>query len=203
MVRGPVTKSNGNRSLESLSDRAYEIAKRRQAAADSVVTMLEQQYEAIFQSHAATVLRAAAWLAGTSLYRSLDNEAKGSPLPETASDQEGLKLLKVFMLLVDKNGIQLKPEEYASSIPPEEEPRVNMMQVQQQFEGRYHEIMQQHGFDLLEGARTGAVACARMVKLHCLNRKDVQPNIAASTVSIGFVEGSKMVPGDGGTANGE
>jgi len=192
-----MTKADGSGSVEDLSERAYEIARRRQAAAMQVVTLLEDQYKTAFESHAATLLRAAAWLAGTSLYHSFGfppDMPPGSPVLSEKSNAEGLKLMKVFIFLVDKDGIKLAPDDYAAQIPAEQEPRKQVLQVQEQFQDRYNQIMKQHGFDYLEGAKTGAVACARLVKLHCLNRKDLEPSVAASTVSIGFVEGSKMAP---------
>ena len=194
--------NNGNRngassSLEGLSEMAFEIAKRRQAAAVEVTEMLEEQYESWFGSHAATLLRAAAWLTGTSLYRSLDMTTDlepGSAVLSDQTDEEGLKLMKVFMLLVDKSGIKLKPNEYAEDIPPEQEPKKQILDVQRQFQVEYNRIMKKYEFDFLEGAKTGAVACARLVRLHCENRKDVEAAIAASTISMGFVEGAKTVP---------
>lgn len=193
-----MTNNDGSGSgLEGLNEKAYEIAKRRQAAALEVVSLLEDQYEAAFQSHAPTLLRAAAWLAGTSLYRALGlptDVPPGSPVLSEQSDEEGLKLMKVFMLLVDRGGIKLKPDDYAVGIPPEQEPRKDILQVQEQFQDPYNRIMEKYGFDYLEGAKTGAVACARLVKFHCENRKDLEPQVAASTVSIGFVEGSKTAP---------
>ncbi len=192
-----MTKANGSGSVEDLSEKAYEIAKRRQAAAMDAVALLEDQYEASFESHAGTVLRAAAWLAGTSLYRSLGlptDLPPGSPVISEQSDAEGLKWMKVFMLLVDRSGINLKPDDYAVDIPPEYEPRKDILQVQELFQVPYNRIMEKYGFDYLEGSKTGAVICARLVKLHCENRKDIEPPTAASTISIGFVEGSKTVP---------
>ncbi len=185
--------NNGsNSSLDDLSARAYEIAKRRQAAALEVVTLLEDEYDTWFESSAATVLYACAWLAGTSLYRSL--EAAGSAAFADKSNEEGLKLMKVFMFLVDKDGIKLKPEDFAVQIPADQKPRKTIAEVQAHFQKRYNEIMNAHEFDALEGAKTGAVACARLMKLHCLNRKDIEPQVAASIVSVGFVEGIKTVP---------
>ncbi len=183
--------------MDSLSERAYEIAKRRQAAALEIVTMLEDESESWFESSAASVLYACAWLAGTSLYRSLESgrdAAPGSPAFIDKSNEEGLKLMKVFMFLVDKDGIKLKPEDFAAEIPAEMRPAKSIGEVQAHFQRRYNEIMKAHEFDYLEGAKTGAVACARLVKLHCLNRPDLVPPVAASIVSVGFVEGAQTAP---------
>ncbi len=183
---------NGNGSIESLSEKAYEIAKRRQGAANEVVSLLEDQYETTFGSHASSLLHAAAWLAGISLRQSLGSDGKGSSEAESGTDgsNEELKLMKVFMFLVDKSGIKVKPEDYARDVPEEQSPHITILDIEQKFGSRYDEIMEQHGFDHADGARTGAVVCARLVKLHCVNRNDIAPEIAASIVAKGFVEGA-------------
>ena len=192
-----MTKTNGNgngsanRSLDGLSEQAYELAKRRQAAANEVVSMLEDQYEAAFASHAASILHAAAWLAGNSLRRSLESDGGSGHDPGTVGSSEELKLMKVFIFLVDKYGIKLKPNDYATEISPEQRTRLSPEEVEAKFGSRYDEIMRRHGFDYADGARTGAVVCARLVKLHCANRSDLEPQIAASIVSMGLVEGGQ------------
>ena len=196
--RGIVTKSNGNGdgSLENLSEKAYEIARRRQAAANEAVAMLEEQYETTFQSRAASLLQAAAWLAGNSLRRSFEADG-GAPseLPAgAAGSDEQAKLMKAFMFLVSRYGIELKPEEYSAPVPMEQQTRLTTGDIEEAFASRYDEIMQKHGFDLADGARTGAVVCARLVKIHCANRNDLEPRVAASIVRMGFVEGET---GDG------
>ena len=103
-----MTKGNGAGSLEDLSERAFEIAKRRQVEATEVVEMLEEQFETAFESHAGTLLRAAAWLAGTSLYRSFGLPADvppGSPVLSDQANEELPKLLKIFMTLINKDGV--------------------------------------------------------------------------------------------------
>src|SRR5512133_2376608 len=185
--------------LDGLTALAYEIARRRQAAAVDVVAMLEEQFETWFESNAATLVHACAWLAGTSLFRSFGFEHKSPPGTPVLSDQanvEGLKLLKVFMFLIKKDAIDVKPDDLAAELPPADKPLKTILEVQQQFQQRYNQIMRDHGFDYLEGARTGAVACARLVKIHCLNRKDLEARAAVSIVSMGLVEGSKTAPAD-------
>lgn len=184
---------NGNGSLEGLSEKAYEIARRRQAASTDLVAMLEEHFETTFGSHAATLLHGAAWLAGGSLRRSFDAQDSTGEKGVQQSD-EAMKLMKVFMFLVDKDGAQLKPEDYMAEIPEDQKPRLTIGAVEEQFAQRYDEIMKKHGFDLADGARTGAVTCSKLLKIHCLNRNDLEPKIAASIVSIGFVEGAGNHP---------
>ncbi len=199
LERGTVTNNNGNGkgqkgSLENLSEQAYEIAKRRQAAANEAVVMLEDHYETAFASRAAALLQAAAWLAGNSLRRSFESGDGASPddnAAENDESQEQRKLMKAFLFLVDRYGIKLKANDYATEIPPEQKVHLSAEEIEGIFVGRYDEIMQRHGFDYADGARTGAVVCARLVKLHCANRNDLEPQVAASIVTAGFVEGGK------------
>ncbi len=188
-----MTKNNGYKSLEGIGEKAYEIAKKRQAAANEAEAMLESEYEAAFGSHAASVLHAAAWLAGNSLRRSMSTGGDEAVEEAGAADEakEELKLMKVFMFLVDKYGIKLKAEDYAAEVPPEYKTRLSAEEITEKFGSRYDEIMKKHGFDYADGARTGAVVCARLVKLHCANRTDLEPQVAASIVSRGFVEGGQ------------
>ena len=193
-----MTNNNGNGkepkgSLEGLSEKAYEIARRRQAAAIETVTMLEDHYETVFESRAASLLQAAAWLAGYSLRRSFESDGHGegdSPAANSESNEQ-LRLMKAFMFLVDKYGIKLKANDYATEIPPEHKIYLSPEEIEGKFVAPYDEIMQKHGFDYADGARTGAVVCARLVRLHCANRKDLEPQVAASIVTMGLMEGDK------------
>ena len=117
-----MTDGNPPTPPQDLSDKAFEIAKRRQAAAAEVLKLLEEQYPTTLGSHVGTVLYAAAWLAGTSLYRSLGYKQELEPgvvvLSEEANQQIPA-LMKVFMFLLDKDGVKLKPDDFVGKIPPE------------------------------------------------------------------------------------
>jgi hypothetical protein len=192
-----MTDTNPTASPQDLSDKAFEIAKRRQAAATAVLKLFEEQYQTTLGSHVGTVLYAAAWLAGTSLYRSLGYKQEFEPgvvvLSEEANRQMPA-LMKVFMFLLDKEGVKLKTNEFVTKIPTELTSKKTLPQIQEQLQERYNEIMREHGFNYVEGAKTGAVVCALLVKVYALRRKDLEPKMAASIVSMGFVEGSKTAP---------
>ena len=114
-------------------------------------------------------------------------------LSEEANQQIPV-LMKVFMFLLDKDGVKLKPDEFVANIPAEFRPRKTLLEIQQEFQDRYNEIMKAHGFDYMDGAKTGAVVCELLVKLYALRRKDLEPKMAASIVSMGFIEGAKTAP---------
>jgi len=82
-----MTDTNPTASPQDLSDKAFEIAKRRQAAATAVLKLFEEQYQTTLGSHVGTVLYAAAWLAGTSLYRSLGYKQEFEPGVVVLSDE--------------------------------------------------------------------------------------------------------------------
>jgi len=98
------------------------------------------------------------------------------------------------MFLLDKEGVKLKTNEFVTKIPTELTSKKTLPQIQEQLQERYNEIMREHGFNYVEGAKTGAVVCALLVKVYALRRKDLEPKMAASIVSMGFVEGSKTAP---------
>ncbi len=191
-----MTESNEGSSLDDLSNKAIEIAKRRQAAAAAVIKLFDEDRTTL-QGHPGTVLYAASWLAGTSLYRSLGHEADVEPgviILSAKADQQIPALMKVFLFLLDKNGVKLNADEFVPKIPEALQPRKTLLQIQEQFQDRYNEIMREHGFDYLEGAKTGAVVCALLVKVYTLRRKDLETRLAASIVSLGFIEGAKTAP---------
>jgi hypothetical protein len=192
-----VTDSDPKTLPQDLTEKAFEIAKRRQAAAADVLKLLEEQYQTTLGSHVGTVLYAASWLAGTSLYRSMgykDQMEPGVVVLSKEVDQRIPALMKVFMYMLDKDGVKLKPDEFVAKIPAELRPRKTLFEIQDQFQDRYNEIMKAHGFDYMEGAKTGAVVCALLVKTSALRRKDLEPKLAASIVSMGFIEGAKTAP---------
>jgi hypothetical protein len=187
---------NGNASLDDLSNKAVEIAKRRQAAAVAVIKLFDEEITTL-QGHLGTVLYAASWLAGTSLYRSLGHEDGIEPgviVLSAKADQQIAALMKVFMFLLDKDGVKLKADEFVPKIPGLLQPRKTLLQIQERFQDRYNAIMKEHGFDYMEGAKTGAVVCALLVKVYTLRRKDMETRLAASIVSLGIIEGAKTAP---------
>ena len=182
--------------MDDLSNKAVEIAKRRQAAAIAVIKMFDED-KTTFQGHAGTALYAASWLAGTSLYRSLGHEAQIEPgviVLSAKADQQISTLMKVFMFLLDKDGVKLKADEFVAKIPEAFQPRKTLLQIQEHFQDRYNDIMKEHGFDYMEGAKTGAVICELLVKVYTLRRQDMETRLAASIVSLGFIEGAKTAP---------
>lgn len=186
-----------DQGTDDLGARALEMAKRRQDAAKEVLALLERHFAGSSSTHPETVLFAASWLAGTSLFRSLelgkDTQAGVLVLSEKVN-QEWPKLMRTFVYLVDKFGIKVKPDEATFKIEPEHQSQQSLRQIQEELQTPYNAIMTAHGFDYAEGAKTGAVLCALLVKAYCSTHKLLEPGLAAGIVAMGFVEGAKTAP---------
>jgi hypothetical protein len=189
-------KDLGHSLGRDLGSQALEIAQRRQAAARQVLELLQSQFGAS-PSHPETVLYAAAWLAGTSLYRSMGihpDIEPGTPVLSDQANEHGPKLLTIFSTLVEKFGLALKQDDLVFKVPAEHKSEMGILEVQDRIQVPYNEIMRKHKFDYLEGAKTGAVACAFLVKIFCIDTHRLPAGLAAGIVSMGFVEGSKTAP---------
>jgi hypothetical protein len=177
---------------------SVETMKRRQQAAIEVLGIFQKHFETTFESHPASVLYAAAWLAGTSLYRSFGYEHEAAPgtiiLSDKAND-EWPKLLNVYLYaVIEKSRIQLNPKEMVLEIPPEYKPKKDIFKIQELFQDPYNQIMRKYGFNYVEGAQVGALICAIITSTHCVDRKDLEPKLAAGIVSMGLLEASKTTP---------
>ncbi len=182
---------------QDLGAQALEMAKRRQEAANQVLALLERHFEAAPAPHPETVLFAASWLTGTSLFRALNQGTDAEPGAVVLSDrvnEEWPKLMRTFVYLLQKFGITVKTEEANFKIAPGHQSQQSLQQIQKALQAPYNAIMTAHGFDYAEGAKTGAVACALLVRGYCGTHKVMEPGLAASIVAMGFVEGAKTAP---------
>lgn len=192
-----MTEANAGASSKDLGAQALEAAKRRQDAANEVLALLERHFASAATPHPETVLYAAAWLAGTSLYRSLKIEEGLQPGVVVLSEkvnQEWPKLMRTFVFLVEKFGLKVKTEEANFKVAPEHQSQESLREIQEALQTPYNAIMTAHGFDYAEGAKTGAVACALLTRGYCVTHKVLEPGLAASIVAMGLVEGAKTAP---------
>ncbi len=179
-----------------LGTQALELAKRRQDAANEVLALLERHF-ATSEQHPESVLFAASWLSGTSLFRALKLGGKLGPGVVVLSDkvnEEWPKLMRTFVYLLEKFGIKVTTDEATFRIPPEHQSHESLRQIQEELQTPYNSIMAAHGFDYAEGAKTGAVVCALLVKGYCGTHQLLEPGLAAGIVAMGFVEGAKTTP---------
>ena len=182
-----------------------ELQKNRYDAAMEFLGVLQANFlSSDGKAHAGTVLSTAAWLAGTSLYRSLNykhNPAPGTIMLSNEVNEEWPKLMNLFVYYCQRNGINLVLNQLVLQPPDEHKPQMEILQVQEKFQDQYNEIMKKHGLDYLDGARAGMIICSIIFQYHCTRVKDIDPNAAAGIVSMGVVEGAKTAPPPLGLGN--
>ncbi len=193
-----MTEESSGQASTDLGAQALELARRRQDAANEVLALLERHFASASPPHPESVLYAAAWLTGTSLHQALKVEqqlAAPAALDLSARlDEEWPKLMRTFIYLLEKFGIKVKTPEPDLHIAPEHRSGQTLRQIQEALQVPYNAIMTAHGFDYAEGARTGAVACALLVRGYCGTHKVLAPDLAAGIVAAGFVEAAKTAP---------
>ena len=149
------------------------------------------------RAHAGTILSTAARLAGTSLYRSLNyknNPEPGVVVLSNEVNEAWPKLMNLFAFYCQQNRIDVLARPLVTKFPAQDQPKLEVTQVQSEFQDRYNEIMKNHGLDYLNGARAGMVVCSIVFQYHCTVAKDIDPYIATGIVAMGVVEGAKTAP---------
>lgn len=170
--------------------------KRYEAAMDFLQFFQEKTPLLNGRPHAGTVLSIAARLAGTSLFRSI-NKKDFEPGIVVLSDEVNLaypQLLNLFAYFCKQNGIDVLAKPLVTEIPEPDKPRMELSQVQAEYQQEYNLIMKKHGLDYLESARAGMVVCSILFNYHCINHKDIDPYVATGIVAMGVVEGAKTSP---------
>lgn len=169
----------------------------RVEAATEVMGIFDRHFTTSNGVHAGTVLSTAAWLAGTSLYRSFGYPQEHEPgmviLSEIAN-QEFPKLLNLFQFYIFQSGLPLQADQFILQIPDEHKPLKTILEIQEAHQDEYNAIMKRHGLDYLDGARAGMIVCSMVFSYHCLQRKDIDPRLGAGIISMGIVAGSKTAP---------
>lgn len=173
-----------------------EMQKKRYDAALEFLGVL-QEYAPQVQEHAGTVLSIAAWMAGTSLFRSMNY--KPGPPPGTILLSEEVnrawpELMNLFLYYCQRNGLEIKMDQMVLEPPPHHKPKIEIGHAQERFQDRYNEIMQKHGLDYRDGARAGVIACSVIFQYHSTKGREIEPDVAAGLVSMGIVAGAKTVP---------
>lgn len=115
-----------------------ELQKKRYDAAVEFLGVLQKEFLAPNDNgHAGTVLAAAAWLAGTSLYRSLGyqhDHTPGGMVLSNAVNEKWPTLMNVFLYYCCQDGFNIKPDQLVLHIPDEHKPQRDIIQVQEQFQ---------------------------------------------------------------------
>jgi len=173
------------------------LQKDRVDAATEVMGIFDRHFRTPQGIHPGTVLSAAAWLAGTSLYRSFgyaQNPEPGTVMLSEIANREFPKLLDIFAFYMFQSGVRIKPDQFDLQTPDEFKPVKTLQQIQEAHQDEYNAIMKRHGLDYLEGARAGMIVCSMVFGYHCVQRKDIDPRVGAGIISMGIVTGAKTVP---------
>jgi hypothetical protein len=170
--------------------------KRYDAAMDFLQFFQEKTPLLNGRPHAGTVLSIGARLAGTSLYRSINKKdvAPGTVVLSEEVNETYPKLLNMFAYFCKQNGIDVMAKPLLQEIPKEDKPLMDLVQVQENYQDEYNQIMKKHGLDDLVSAQAGMVICSMLFNYHCVSNKDINPYVATGIVAMGVVEGAKTSP---------
>lgn len=147
-----------------------EHIKKGHEAAQEILSLLIAKFRASDGSpHAPTILFAAAWLTGTSLYRSF--QEKKNSLPGTVVTlQDVNREWDTLVYLLEEYNLHRADLPIgrvvlaAMAAPSSFKPQIGMSDVQEELQARYSAVMEKHGFDFLEGACVGVILCSILIQ---------------------------------------
>ena len=177
-----------------------EKLKKGRAAAIELIPILRRKLASRDGSvHPGTILSAAAWLTGTSLYRAFhpkDERPSGITMKSDEVNKEWESLMYLFeQYNFQKTDIPVGHLILAALASDEtHKPKVEMIYVQRELQDQYNVIMKKHGFNYAESARAGVVLCSLLSQYHSTNLKEIDLSVAAGIVAQGILEAAKTVP---------
>ncbi len=164
-------------------------------AADQVAALLGRGLSTDQGIHIGTWLSAAGQLAGTSLFRSfhlaLQDVEPGTAVLSEQANQETSTLIGLLLAILNENGIGVKDRDIVTDTPHAYLPRIDLLQVQEQFLNPFSEIMSKSNLSDLEAAYTATIACAIIIKG---SSRELDPRISCGIAAFGIVEGAKAAP---------
>ncbi|HJR81284.1 MAG TPA: hypothetical protein VJ821_14535 [Anaerolineales bacterium] len=148
--------------------------------------------------HAGTMLCAAAWLTGTSLYRSLNFNEDLPPGTIIKSDDLNREWERLVYLLEQYNFQKAdipvgRLVLSAMGAPDFFKPKLEMLHIQQELQEQYNTVMKKHGFDYLDGARVGVILCSILLQQYSA-AKIIELDAAAGVAAQGIFEAARCVP---------
>jgi hypothetical protein len=183
-----------------LSNDPLEKLKKGRAAAIELIPILRNKLAARDGSiHAGTILSAAAWLTGTSLYRVFhvkDDLPPGTTIKSDKVNEEWESLMNLFeQLNFQKMDIPVGHLILAALVDGDtHKPRVEMSYIQNELQDQYNAIMKKYGFHDLDAARAGVVLCSVLFQYHSTTLKEIDAYVAAGIVAQRIIEAAKTVP---------
>ncbi len=194
-----------NRAIKPSTDETFlspEMQKKRYDAALEFVTAFQEKIPLVGgKPHAGTVLAIGARLAGTSLFRFVNQKefTPGVVVLSEEINQAWPQLMNLFALYCKQNGVDIMSKPMITKFPEQDKPRIDVEQILAEYQDQYHEIMKKHGLDYLNSARAGMIVCSILFEHHTKKVKDIDPFVAAGIVAMGVVEGVKTAPPPFGT----
>jgi hypothetical protein len=174
------------------------LKRAREAAMESLSILKTKLVAADGSLHAGTMLSAAAWLTGTSLYRSFGFKS-GAPSGSIVHSNEVNTTWEGLVYLLEQYNFQrmdipVGQLMMAAMVAPDfHQPEVKMLYVQSELEGTYNAVMKKHGFGYLDGARVGIMLCSILIQQYRAARI-IEPEAAAGIVAERVLEAAKATP---------
>jgi hypothetical protein len=174
-----------------------KMQKKRYDAAMEFVQLFQEKTPLVGgKPHAGTVLSIAARLAGTSLFRSIHKEeyTPGTVILSEEANVAYPKLLNLFAFYCKQNGIDVMSKAPVTTFAENDRPKMELAEIQDEYQDQYDAIMQKHGLDYLNGAQAGMIVSSIVFQYHCMKNKDIDPFVATGISAMGVVEGAKTAP---------
>jgi hypothetical protein len=175
-----------------------KVRKAREAALEFLSILRDGLTAADGSLQAGTLISAAGWLTGTSLYRSYRVEDDAPPGTLLKSSEINAQWESLMYLLeqftfqrtdIPVGRLMMAGMKASESLRSE----MDMSDVQKQFQEPYNAVMKKYGFDYLDGARAGIILCSILL-LQYSTARIVDPYAAAGIVAERVLEAAKTVP---------
>ena len=181
------------------SDPLEKLKKGRAAAIEFIPVLRKKLASRDGSVHAGTILSAAAWLTGTSLYRAFnpkDELPPGTTIKSDVINKEWESLMYLFeQYNFQRADIPVGHLILAALAEGDvHKPKVEMTYVQKELLDQYDAVMKRQGFYSMDAARAGVVLCSVLFQLHSTKLKELDPYAAAGIVAQGIIEAAKTVP---------
>lgn len=174
-----------------------EMQKKRYDAAMEFMEIFQERIPLVGgKPHAGTVLSVAARLAGTSLFRATHKTdfTPGLIVLSEEINQAYPQLLNLFAFYCQKNGMDVMTRPLVTEFSEQDKPRMDVAEVQAEYQDQYNAVMKKYALDYLEGARAGVIVCSIVFQYHCMSVKDIDPFVATGIIAMGVIEGAKNAP---------
>jgi hypothetical protein len=186
-------------SLQEDSPRLPDTFRTGRAAALEFLPILKTKLAAPDgRLHAGTALSAAAWLTGTSLYRSFHFQEGERPGTTINSDNMNREWERLVFLLEEYNFPKAdipvgRLVLAAMAAPAFFKPQAEMLHVQSELQEPYNAVMRKYGFDFLEGARAGVILCSILIQQYSA-AGIIHADAAAGVVAQRIFEAANPAP---------